>query len=535
MEASRAQCAVVSPRTEAMPSGMATSHRRVRTHIVTAVWGPWHVDTFLRVCLPSLLAPDNMPNFAGRTDVTYAVYTREADSRRIADDPTFHRLQSIVDAQLITPPEDHFQGTELIDHVMNHHRLWDRATARAAADKALAMLIAPDICWANGSLAHVASLLEQGKRIIYAKAVRVTDETFTPALLSEYFDPADGRIDVQPRELMALSIEHSHPLWAMNVRGATHAPGHCELIIQPIPGEGYLMPLFTTDGFVIDTTLPSLTGFNVPTLPSNLSEVGICSDSNELGAVSLTPLTKDPDWWYEPRAATSFRFATWWSTHDIPDSTLIYSEPFRYVANEPTPARWAEVQRRAARFMRATRAGFHIATMARIIRERFECHRSAVICAFMYRSQWLRRQFTLDEPVTALVPVDSAYLEFPSWFWDRVFSGGHDTQLLERLVADYVIPGAVPLVARGEDGPSPAKGTSSSAAVMRAISGRPLRFQRQGAAWQVEGLNVTKSWTSPRGHVFHVVDRLLPVNEDALRQGSSYVWDDTAARASITS
>ena len=474
-----------------------------KIHLVTAVWGTWHVEAFLTVALPSLLAPGNLPKLMECIDGHYFIFTHAQYAACISEAPSFRALQELIDARVFLLDDKWFRGHTLEDSVANHHRLWHKAIEDAARVGAMAMLITPDVCWADGSLGHVVSLLKQGKRVIYSKAVRVTDETFTPALIERYRDDNKGTIRIQRRELVALAIDHSHPLWAMNVIGCSHTPVHCELLIRPVSGEGYLMTLLITDGFVIDASVPSLIGLSVSAQPTPPDQIAVCTDSDEMMAVSLTPLTKDPDWYYYGCAFDAFRFSTFWAVNDIPDSTAIYSAPFSYRATEPAPQRWGELRRRSDRFMHRVRGGFHTVGITHAIDARLSCHRSSVIAASMYHSRSLQRQLALDEPLTILTPVDEAYSELPSWFWEQVFSGGKHLEFLELLVADYVIRGPVGLNRQELNG------GKTFVIEACAVSGRILRFRSEREKLSVDGIPISASWKMMSGHMLYRIDRLL--------------------------
>ena len=64
----------------------------MRCHILTAVWGTWHTDTFINLNLPSLLAPGNLPAFASRIDTTYVIGTSVSDGKYHQGSRTLYRM-----------------------------------------------------------------------------------------------------------------------------------------------------------------------------------------------------------------------------------------------------------------------------------------------------------------------------------------------------------------------------------------------------------------------------------------------------------
>src|SRR5581483_9365276 len=70
-------------------------------HLSTVVWGTWHIEAFLEVNLPSLLAPGNLPVLAARHQTEYFIYTTAEDIPRIESSPAFIRAKAFLPIQLL--------------------------------------------------------------------------------------------------------------------------------------------------------------------------------------------------------------------------------------------------------------------------------------------------------------------------------------------------------------------------------------------------------------------------------------------------
>ena len=60
--------------------------------VVVAVWGQRFVQRFLEICLPTLLAPGNVPAAAAELPTEFVILTREQDEPAFATHPMFSIL-----------------------------------------------------------------------------------------------------------------------------------------------------------------------------------------------------------------------------------------------------------------------------------------------------------------------------------------------------------------------------------------------------------------------------------------------------------
>ena len=223
-----------------------------RVQLSTIVWGNWRVDAFLSIGIQSLLAANNLPVFAAKHHVFYHIITSEDDAQRFSKSEVFSLLQSMMPVRLVTLAADAFQGTTLDDHVRNQHLRLREATEAAQAERAMPILIPPDVCWADGSFARVAELITTSDTVVYIKYVRVIDETVRSAITAKSTGETGRMICLTNREIAALAMEHLHPLYAMYLPESENWPEHLELSVWAARGEGFQLRVLVTNGFVLD-------------------------------------------------------------------------------------------------------------------------------------------------------------------------------------------------------------------------------------------------------------------------------------------
>lgn len=68
--------------------------------LFSVLWGKWHTRMFVEYCLPSLLAPGNIPALQARK-TTFAIYTDTDGINTIANSTIFKALSSVVDVEFM--------------------------------------------------------------------------------------------------------------------------------------------------------------------------------------------------------------------------------------------------------------------------------------------------------------------------------------------------------------------------------------------------------------------------------------------------
>src|SRR5262249_16425199 len=145
---------------------------------------------------------------------------------------SFKRLSELVSVDLEVIQDER----RLERPIETHVEIWRDAVLQARRLGALALLMPPDVLWSDGSFAHVAGLLSRGKRGIYSAYFRVVSNTFLPDFHTR-FGAHPERLAVSGSDLVALCLEHVHPIMAAHSRSSRYFPYHPEMVVWPIPDE----------------------------------------------------------------------------------------------------------------------------------------------------------------------------------------------------------------------------------------------------------------------------------------------------------
>ncbi|WP_421999492.1 hypothetical protein [Reyranella sp.] len=98
---------------EAHAKRMLVTFRRRHVSVVgTIVWGESFVDKFMNYCLPSLLAPGNIPALAKKGSAVVSIVTTEADRDRMITHPAFARLKEVAEPVFTCFPAEFLRRRE---------------------------------------------------------------------------------------------------------------------------------------------------------------------------------------------------------------------------------------------------------------------------------------------------------------------------------------------------------------------------------------------------------------------------------------
>src|SRR5262249_50021364 len=151
-------------------SKQATDPKTVAVYFSMVVWGEAFVNFFLEFCLPSLLAPGNIPFIEHRVGSKFILHTRDADLQRIADSAAFRLLREVLEVEIRFL---HPEGLPPHETLSRSHR----ETIRLADSiKVPVIFLSPDTIWSNGSIAAVDRILSRGKRVIFLSSLRLVKE-----------------------------------------------------------------------------------------------------------------------------------------------------------------------------------------------------------------------------------------------------------------------------------------------------------------------------------------------------------------------
>ena len=198
----------------------------MRYDVFVTVWGQDFVNKFAELSLASQLAPGNLPALAAEAEVHYHIYT-DRDSRKFFE-PHLTALSEYVEPHFYFYDEIPYgggtldQAIENSDPSTNKHNV-QRITVQhmlARLEDTAAVLLDSDFIIADGSLARMHALRKQGKRAVMTLFMRLNEVTARPILRD------DLAAHLAPRDLVRLSLDHMHPIFAAYFIGEDRPTGY---------------------------------------------------------------------------------------------------------------------------------------------------------------------------------------------------------------------------------------------------------------------------------------------------------------------
>ena len=145
-------------------------------------WGPRYRDYFVDYCLPSLLAPDNLPLLRAEDSHCFLIATTREDWQAIEKLPALEALRryAVPVHVEISFPSDTSYVTVLQHQTLGLKRLLDAAYARNAYGCA----VWPDTIISNGLVACLQRWVAAGHHLVMQPTVRLTEEAVVADLIA---------------------------------------------------------------------------------------------------------------------------------------------------------------------------------------------------------------------------------------------------------------------------------------------------------------------------------------------------------------
>jgi hypothetical protein len=180
--------------------------------VLVSVWGRRHVDEFLRLALPSWLAPGNLPALAQAAGgpVELLVMSGQSDIEAARDAPAIRALDGIARVSWI--PIDDLIAPPAYTTTLTLAFARGVALRESEAFGTPIVFLNSDFVLADGALASVARALAEGHRAILAPSLRAGCRRPAEAALAEL---ATGQAGIarsyMPRALVRLALDDLHP------------------------------------------------------------------------------------------------------------------------------------------------------------------------------------------------------------------------------------------------------------------------------------------------------------------------------------
>lgn len=270
-------------------------------------WGEAYRGFFVDRCLPSLLAPNNLPLLAAADGHRFLIATTGRDWEAIRDLPIMQRLRRhatpepiIIDDPRVTPPGS-------VQAVLQQNHCQKLLIEAAYKDRTYACMLWPDVIFSDGTVAALRKRAEEGYQLVLCASLRHVEETVLTELRSRGLLPASAKhsqsatdMPIPPRLLADISVRHLHPEVLIYDGDSAELPvlppfifwrvGDNGIIIHSFAGQPLLMDYAAIDHH--DTACLEKEIFENVYLDRNFSprhKVHVVSDSDELGLLSLTP------------------------------------------------------------------------------------------------------------------------------------------------------------------------------------------------------------------------------------------------------
>lgn len=213
------------------------------------MWGEEYLQGYLNACLPNQLSLGNLGALSDDPDIRYTIYTSPTDALVLKNHPMYERLRQSVTVEIITF-DDMVASSDWRVAFPLMARAHDHAFAQAAGNDDGVIILPPDQVYSEGTLAQVVRLARAGKRVVMIPECRLKKESFIPALRRRFADEA-GLIAPAQRELVALAMEHLHPVTESFFINSKRFNRAAYKIYWPIPGEGLLSRCLTIHPILI--------------------------------------------------------------------------------------------------------------------------------------------------------------------------------------------------------------------------------------------------------------------------------------------
>ena len=197
-------------------SEAAASNERAIKQItlLMPVWGYQFIGRFLEFCLPTLLAPNNIPAIARAKPCRFVLLSSVADEPIIRSHPAWQKLERHCACEIRSIDDLITQGNHTATITLAFERAL-RQSGDAMRDICFIFLMS-DYLVADGSLKTVLRKVQAGAGAVLAGNFQIIAEDAAP-LLRQRLDLESHEIVLPPRDLVRWSLAHLHPATVANI------------------------------------------------------------------------------------------------------------------------------------------------------------------------------------------------------------------------------------------------------------------------------------------------------------------------------
>jgi hypothetical protein len=198
-------------------------------HLMVTFWGAKYRDYFVDLCLPSLLAPRNLPLLKAEEGHKFFLATTDDDWAAIATLPITTRLRRHTEIRHVR-----IEQPQAGDYAANvrHEQMAFRMLLEAAYNRAaLGCLLSPDVLAPDGTIEALLSRARDGWQLVLCPSLRQIEDKVIFELGELGIIPAGGRLSHTAREIVIpkrtaarLLVQHLHPNLSRFEEGAKDQP-----------------------------------------------------------------------------------------------------------------------------------------------------------------------------------------------------------------------------------------------------------------------------------------------------------------------
>jgi hypothetical protein len=170
------------------------------------LWGEEFRGYFLDYCLPSLLAPGNIPALENKTDSRFLICTTRADWEAMQNHPTYALLKRAIEPVLIEMSFPADSESKMRAMSLGHKAIAEEMHRRHV----YGTFVYPDTIFADGVVAEAQRLAKQGKKVVLAHCPRFANEGLLSVLIAKGLAKPGQPIALSARKLMDVAIPHMH-------------------------------------------------------------------------------------------------------------------------------------------------------------------------------------------------------------------------------------------------------------------------------------------------------------------------------------
>jgi hypothetical protein len=258
--------------------------------LLLPVWGEPFIAQFLRISLPTLLAPGNLRAVADALPSTFVFLTNSEGAEILRAHPAVDFLKSICDVEFDII-DDLITGDNYSTTLTLGYARAVRATGTAMCDTCFFFLIS-DYIMADGSLGNVLTRVQSGYSGVLAGNFQVIEEDAKEPLFKA-FETGEPAVVIPPRDLMGWALNYLHPMTLANtVNFPMYFSAHSNRLFWRVDedtliGRFYLMHMIAIRPEITEFSIGSSCDYSfIPEMcPSG--DVHIVADSDEYFVVEM--------------------------------------------------------------------------------------------------------------------------------------------------------------------------------------------------------------------------------------------------------